>query len=84
MRTTKIRVPAETRDRLNALARRRGTSAAQVVAELVQSAADDALLADAAASWERSGLVPEARARYRAETEELASFDVPVPLAKPD
>ena len=72
MRTTTIRVPAETRDRLNALARRRGAPAGEVVAELVREADDRALLADAEESWGRL-------AAYRAEADELQGFDAPAP-----
>lgn len=76
--TTTIRVPSETRDRLNALARRRGTPAGEVVAELVREADDRALLADAEASWEQLRADPGALAAYRAETSELAGWDAPL------
>ena len=74
METTTIRVPAETRDRLNALARRRGTTAGELVAELVRNADEDALLEAAAESWARLDV-----AAYRAESGELESFDAPLP-----
>jgi predicted DNA-binding protein len=79
MRTTTIRVPAETRDRLNALAKRRGAPAGEVVAELVREADDRALLADAEESWTRLGADPQALAAYRAESAELEAFDAPAP-----
>jgi hypothetical protein len=78
-KTTTIRVPSETRDRLNALARRRGAPASEVVAELVREADDRALLADAEASWEQLGADPKALAAYRAETNELHGWDAPLP-----
>jgi predicted DNA-binding protein len=79
VRTTTIRVHAETRDRLNALARRRGTSASEIVAELVREADEHALLADAEEGWSRLAADPEALAAYRAETGELEAFDAPAP-----
>ena len=79
MRTTTIRVPAETRDRLNALARRRGAPAGEVVAELVREADDRALLADAEESWGRLAADPDRLAAYRVETDELQGFDAPAP-----
>lgn len=79
MKTTTIRVPTATRDRLNALARRRGAGAGEIVAALVQEADDRALLAAAAAGWERLCRDPEALAAYRAETRKLESFEAPLP-----
>jgi predicted DNA-binding protein len=79
MGTTTIRVPAETRDRLNALAKRRGAPAGEIVAELVREADERALLADAEESWVRLAADPEALAAYRAESGELDAFDSPPP-----
>jgi predicted DNA-binding protein len=79
MGTTTIRVGEETRDRLNALARRRGASAGDVVAELVREADDLALLADAEEGWLRLAADPGALAVYRAERGELQAFDAPAP-----
>lgn len=79
MKTTTIRVSSETRDRLNALARRRGAPASEIVAELVQQADDRALLADAAQGWERLAADPQALAAYRAEARGLESFEPPLP-----
>jgi predicted DNA-binding protein len=81
MKTTTIRVPLETRDRLNALARRRGTAASELIAELVQQADDSALLADAERSWNDIGSSAEALARYRAESDSLELFEAPLPEA---
>jgi predicted DNA-binding protein len=81
MRTTTIRVPAETRDRLNALARRWGAPAGDVVARLVREADDDALLADAEESWARLALNEAQLNAYRTETAALDEFDAPVPDA---
>jgi predicted DNA-binding protein len=75
METTTIRVAEETRNRLNALAKRRGTSAGDVVAELVREADDRALLADAVEGWQRLAAEPGRLAAYRAESEQLAGFD---------
>jgi predicted DNA-binding protein len=79
MRTTTIRVPAETRDRLNAIAKRRGASAGEVVAELVREADDRVLLADAEEGWQRLGADAQRLAAYRAEADELAAFDSQAP-----
>jgi predicted DNA-binding protein len=78
-KTTTIRVLSETRDQLNALARRRGTPASEVVAELVREADDRALLADAEESWKQLGADPGALAAYRAETRDLHGWDAPLP-----
>jgi predicted transcriptional regulator len=75
MRTTTIRVPVETRDRLNALARKSGTPAGEIVSRLVLEADDDALLAEAEASWTRLAADDQALEAYRAETKELGHFD---------
>ena len=74
MRTTTIRVAAETRDRLNEIARRRGTPAGDVVAALVQEADDRDLLTAAFDGWERLARDPALLAAYRAESVELGSF----------
>jgi predicted transcriptional regulator len=79
MGTTTIRVPEETRDRLNALAKRRGSTAGEVVADLVQTADDEALLADAEEGWAKLTADPQLLAAYRAETAELEAFDAPLP-----
>jgi hypothetical protein len=79
MATTTIRVTSETRDRLNALARRRGARASDVVAELVQEADDRALLADAEAEWERLAADPAVLAAYRADAGGLEGFEPPLP-----
>jgi hypothetical protein len=78
-KTTTIRVPCETRDRLNALARRLESPASEVVAGLVREADDRALLDDAEKSWQRLGADPEALAAYRVETRDLYSWDAPLP-----
>ena len=79
MRTTTIRVAEETRDRLNGLAKRRGTLAGEIVAELVREADDRALLDDAEQGWQRLATDPQALAAYHAETESLTGFDAPAP-----
>jgi predicted DNA-binding protein len=79
MKTTTIRVPSETRDRLNELARRRGAPAGEVVAALVQEADDRALLAAAEEGWERISGDPATLAAYRAEAREIEGFDGPLP-----
>jgi predicted DNA-binding protein len=76
--TTTIRVPTETRDRLNALATRRGEPAGEVVAKLVSAADEETMLAEIAAGFEKLASDPESLAAYRAEGEELESgFDAP-------
>ncbi|HSZ70208.1 MAG TPA: hypothetical protein VK756_07590 [Solirubrobacteraceae bacterium] len=78
--TTTIRVPIETRDRLNALSVRAGGTAGEIVAKLVATADEDLLLADVEAAFERLAGDPEALARYRCEAREIeAGFDAPVP-----
>ena len=78
--TTTIRVPTETRDRLNALAARRGEPAGEIVSKLVSAADEDAMLAEIQAGFENLAGDPEALAAYRAESEELESgFDAPAP-----
>lgn len=79
MRTTTIRVTSETRDRLNALARRRGAPVSEIVAELAQEADERALLEDAAEGWERLADDPEALAAYRAESQALEGFEPLLP-----
>lgn len=78
--TTTIRVPTETRDRLNALAIRRGEPAGEVVAKLVSAADEEAMLAEIAIGFEKLAGDPEARSAYRAENEEIESgFESPAP-----
>lgn len=78
--TTTIRVPTETRDRLNLLATRRGEPAGEVVAKLVSAADEDAKLAEISASFEEIAANPETLSAYRAESEELESgFEAPAP-----
>ena len=77
--TTTIRVPTETRDRLKALAARRGESAREVVVNLVSAADEDAMLAEVEAGFSRLANDPAALAAYRAESRELEAFDTPTP-----
>jgi len=78
--TTTIRVPIETRDRLNMLAARRGEPAGEVVAKLVSAADEDAMLAEVAAGFEKLAADPGTLAAYRAESEEIESgFEAPTP-----
>ena len=79
MSTTTIRVAEETRDRLNELAQRRGETAGDVVAALVQEADDRALLEAAADDWQRLSTDAGAVASYRAESSELESFGNSLP-----
>lgn len=71
--TTTIRVSTETRDRLNALAIRRGEPAGEVVAKLVNAADEEAMLAEIAIGFEKLAGDPEACSAYRAESEEIES-----------
>lgn len=78
--TTTIRVPTQTRDRLKALAARRGESASEVVTKLVSAADEEAMLAEAAAGFERMAGDPEVLAAYRGEAREIeTAFDAPAP-----
>jgi predicted DNA-binding protein len=78
--TTTIRVSTETRDRLNALSRRRAEPAGEVVAELVRAADEEELLTQMAAGFERLAANPTAREAYRSESEEIESaFEAPAP-----
>jgi predicted DNA-binding protein len=79
MKTTTIRVAADTRDRLNEIARRRGEPASEVVAALVREADDRALLAAAFSDWEHLCDDSEAIEAYRAGLRELEAFDSPAP-----
>lgn len=78
--TTTIRVPTQTRDRLRILAARRGESAGDVIAKLVNAADEEATLAEIAAGFERMAADPQVLAVYRAESLEIeTSFDTPTP-----
>ncbi len=78
--TTTIRVPTETRDRLNALATRRGEPAGEVVAKLVSAADEEAVLAEIAAGFEKLAGNPKTLSAYRAESDEIAAgFEAPTP-----
>ncbi len=78
--STTIRVPVETRDRLNALSRRRGEPAGEVIAKLVRWADEEELLEEMRAGFARLSADSEAIAAYRAEGAELASgFEAAAP-----
>jgi hypothetical protein len=78
--TTTIRVPVETRDRLNSLAARRGEPAGEVVAKLVSTADEEAMLVEIGIGFERLAADPRALAVYRAESAEIESgFEAPTP-----
>ncbi len=78
--TTTIRVPTQTRDRLRALAARRGEPAGEVVAKLVSAADEEALLDEIGAGFERLAADPEVLAAYRAESRDIESaFGPPSP-----
>jgi predicted DNA-binding protein len=78
--TTTIRVPTDTRDRLKALAARRGESASEVVTKLVSAADEEAMLAEVEAWFERLASDPKTLAAYRAESREIESdFHAPTP-----
>ncbi len=78
--TTTIRVKTGTRDKLNALAAKRGAPASEVVAELVEDAAEELLLSEMAAGFERMAADPAALSAYRAEARAVESdFEAPAP-----
>lgn len=79
MESTTIRIHVHTRDQLNELARRRGATAGQVVAELVAEADDRALLEEAARGWDALGEDPRALKAYRAEASDIEAFDAELP-----
>lgn len=79
METTTIRVSAETRDRLNELARKWRKPAGQVISALVQEADDRALLNAASEDWQRMSQDGAALTAYRAETQGLEGFETPLP-----
>ena len=68
--TATVRVDAETRDRLNALAAARGMRAAALLRELVREAEDDQLLSAMNDAFARMHQDPEARDSYYAELRE--------------
>jgi hypothetical protein len=74
--TSTIRVPTETRDRLSALAARRGEPPGEVVAKLVAAADEEAMLDEVATGFEKLAGDPEALSAYRAERDDSeSSFD---------
>jgi hypothetical protein len=78
--TTTIRIRTHTRDRLRALAARRGEPAGDVVADLVEAADEEAMLAEVEASFGRISEDPAALAAYQAEGAEIAAgFGAPAP-----
>lgn len=78
--STTIRVSTRTRDRLKALATRRGEPASDVVAKLVDAADEEAMLNEIEASLERLSEDPSALAVYHAESSELeGAFEAPTP-----
>lgn len=78
--STTIRVSVETRERLKELARRRGASAGELVAALVDSADEQRLLDEAEAAFGELARDPDALAAYRSEAREIeAGFDTATP-----
>jgi predicted DNA-binding protein len=78
--TTTIRVSVQTRDRLKALASRRGEPAGEVIAKLVSTADEELLLAEAEAAFENLASDADALAAYRSEAHDLeAGFEPPAP-----
>lgn len=78
--TTTIRVSVQTRERLNALAAKRGAPAGEIVAELVEAADDDRLLKETERAFDRLAEDPAALAAYRSETCDLDSeLEPPTP-----
>jgi predicted DNA-binding protein len=79
-KTTTVRVPTKPRDRLKALAAQRGESASEVVAEFVDDASEETMLAEAGAAFETLAKDPEALAAYHSEAREIeAAFGAPTP-----
>ncbi len=65
---TTIRVSVHTRDQLTILAARRGESVGELVAKVVNAAAEESLLAEIEAGLEKLASDPAALAVYRAES----------------
>lgn len=74
--TTTIRVTTTTRDRLSSIAKRRGKTTGDLLAEIAEELDDDALLGSAERSW-RSMDAGEL-ADYRREAAELERFTAPL------
>jgi predicted DNA-binding protein len=74
--TTTIRVSTATRDRLSSIAKRRGKTTGDLLAEVAFQLDEDALLEAAEASWARmdEGTI----ARYRDEAGDLEGFAAPL------
>jgi hypothetical protein len=78
--TTTIRISTDTRDLLKALSARRGRPAGEIVAELVHTADDNLLLADAEIGFAQMASDPSVLAAYRAESDQIAgAFDAVAP-----
>jgi predicted transcriptional regulator len=78
--TTTIRVSPDTRDRLRELSARRNRSAGETIAELVRTADDDLLLADAQAGFQRMAADRRLLAAYHSEARRIGeAFDAPPP-----
>jgi len=73
--STTIRVSTETRDRLSSIAKQRGKTTGDLLAEIAESLDDDALLESAERSWEAMDV--EERRAYGREVEELEPFSAP-------
>jgi hypothetical protein len=74
--TTTIRVTTTTRDRLSAIAKRRGKTTGDLLAELAEELDDDALMGSAERSWR--SMSNEELAEYRQEAEDLERFTAPL------
>jgi hypothetical protein len=74
--TTTIRVTTTTRDRLSSIAKRRGKTTGDLLAEIAEKLDDDALMESAERSWR--SMSNEDLAEYRQEAEELEQFTAPL------
>jgi len=74
--TTTIRVTTTTRDRLSSIAKRRGKTTGDLLAEIAEELDDDALLDSAERSWQ--SMAAGELADYRREAAELEQFTAPL------
>lgn len=74
--TTTIRVTTTTRDQLSSIAKRRGKTTGDLLAEIAAELDEDALLREAEESWAR--MSQQALAAYRRGSAELEGFSVPL------
>lgn len=73
--STTIRVSTATRDRLSSIAKQRGKTTGDLLAEIAEDLDDDALLESAERSWD--AMSADELLAYGREAEELEQFSAP-------